>query len=223
MIFLNKEAKSYLPWYIIFIFVKKKTMKKLFLAAIVASVALFSAWKTADKKEGNTAYVLDTKASSLSWKGGKSAEYFHVGQLSFSTGSVEMNGAQLMSGSFDIDMSTIVVTDKGLPAEKAKALAGHLTQPEFFSTALYPKVTVLVTGYNDGKLATTINLLGQTIQQKLPVTMATDSKGKMTLNGKFNMDLTALKIPGLQVDPESGQGISPVIDFDLNLVLKAKK
>jgi hypothetical protein len=53
--------------------------------------------------------------------------------------------------------------------------------------------------------------------------MATDSKGKMTLIGKFNMDLTALKIPGLQVDPESGQGISPVIDFDLNLVLKAKK
>ena len=65
--------------------------------------------------------------------------------------------------------------------------------------------------------------MGQTIQQKLPVTMATDSKGKMTLIGKFNMDLTALKIPGLQVDPESGQGISPVIDFDLNLVLKAKK
>ncbi|MBP6089672.1 MAG: YceI family protein [Crocinitomicaceae bacterium] len=198
-------------------------MKKLFLAAIVASVALFSAWKTADKKEEKTMYVLDTKASTLGWKGGKSAEYFHIGQLSFSNGTVEMAGEQLLTGNFDIDMSSIVVLDKALPADKAKALAGHLTQPEFFSTALFPKITVLVNGYKDGMLMTTINLLGQTIQQKLPVTMVKDTKGKMTVAGKFNLDLTALKIPGLQPDPESGQGISPVIDFDLNLVLKAKK
>lgn len=198
-------------------------MKKLFLAAIVASVALFSAWKTADKKEDKTMYVLDTKASTLGWKGGKSADYFHIGQLSFSNGTVEMAGEKLVAGNFDIDMSTIVVLDKGLPADKAKALAGHLTQPEFFSTALFPKISVVVNGYNDGMLFTTISLLGQSIQQKLPVTMVKDTKGKMTVVGKFNVDLTALKIPGLQPDPESGQGISPVIDFDLNLVLKAKK
>lgn len=192
-----------------------KILNTIMIAA--AAVALVSCGGAEEK----TTYSLDTKNSSLTWKGAKSAEYFHTGTVNFTEGSVEMEGDKLISGTFTIDMNTITSGDDNIPAEKKEYLNAHLKDTAFFFAVKFPNVTVKVDGYENGKLSTVINVRGQEIKQNIPVELVKSEKN-VTISGKFSVDFASLNMPGFQPDPESGEKIQSAIEYDLNLTLNKK-
>ena len=202
-------------------------MKK-FPFLVAASIALVAAsCSTTEEKEvaEPVTYSLDAAKSSLSWKGSMSPEYFHTGTVDFKEGSITMEGDSLTAGSFVVDMTSLKTTDAD--KEKGGYLIGHLQgtmvdedhpQEMFFNTPKFPTVKVKLGAYADGKLTTTLMILGSELTQDVPVKITADDKGA-SIKGKFSMDFTSLNIPGLQKD-DKGEGISPMIEFDLNLMLK---
>ncbi len=196
---------------------------------VAASIALVAAsCSTSEETEvavEPVTYSLDAATSTLSWKGSMSPEYFHTGTVSFKEGSITMEGDSLTAGSFVVDMKSLQTTDAD--KEKGAFLIGHLQgtmvdedhpQDLFFNTPKFPTVQVKLGAYADGKLTTTLMILGSELTQDVPVKITADDKGA-SIKGKFSMDFTSLNIPGLQKD-DKGQGISPMIEFDLNLMLK---
>jgi polyisoprenoid-binding protein YceI len=196
-----------------------KVSNILLIAAV--AVTLASCGGAEEKAAEKATYTLDVNSSSLKWKGSKSADYFHTGSVKFENGSVEMEGDKLVSGSFTLDMNSIVAEDKELPSEKKEYLAAHLKDTAFFFAAEFPKVTVTVDGYEGGKLSTTISVRGQEIKESIPVKL-TSSEKTVSISGKFSIDFAALKMAGMEPDPESGEKIQSKIEYDLNLNLNKK-
>ena len=183
------------------------------------SLALSSCGETAEPKEEKTTYTLDAENTSLAWKGSENPEYFHVGTIAITEGSLEMEGEKLSGGTFTIDMSSITVTDEGLPDDKKSKLVEHLKAPDFFSTASNPKAKVSLNGYENGKLDVTLSIMGKDLKQSLPVKLDANEKGA-TITGKFPLDVAELKLTGMQPDPKSGEKIQSIIEFDLKVTMK---
>jgi hypothetical protein len=170
-------------------------------------------------------YTLDQENSSIKWKGQMSPEYFHTGTVDFSEGSITMEGSELTSGSFTVDMTTIKNTD--LEAPKSDYLVGHLTgtmvdeahpQELFFNTPKFPNVKVTVDGYTDSNMDLTISILGKEVKQSVDALLMNDSN-EASIKGAFSIDLTSVGIMGLQVNPEDGSQISPMIEFEVIIAL----
>lgn len=195
-----------------------KTLNFLFVAAAALSLASCGTSETPVEK---TTYTLDTEVSNLKWKGSKSADYFHIGSVKFTEGSIEMEGDKVIGGTFTIDMNSIVAEDATLPDAKKEYLASHLKDTAFFFIAEHPTATVTVNGYEKGELSTVINVLGQEIKQNIPVTLKSDDK-TVTIKGKFDIDFASLKMAGLEPDPESGEKIQSVFSYELDLKLDKK-
>ena len=171
-------------------------------------------------------YTLNAESSSLNWKGMMSPEYFHVGTVTLSEGSLTTEDGTIKEGSFTVDMTSIRNTD--LEEPKSGYLEGHLkgtivdeNNPvnSFFNTPEFPTVTVTVGNYEEGNLETTLNILGKELTQSVPVSFKPSEEGAI-IEGAFSMDFTSLQIPGLQPNPETGESISPNIEFELKLVLR---
>ena len=176
----------------------------------------------ATESAASATFTIDTAASSLKWKGSKSEEDFHVGSLKFKSGSLTAQGLTNVSGEFVVNMSSIKVEDKELPADKKEMLKGHLSAKDYFDVSKFPEVTVKVSEYKDGKLATTITVLGKEMKQDIPVTLTNDGK-KASITGKFDLDFKSLNIEGMKVNEEKPEEtIKSVVSFDLNIVLNSK-
>ena len=190
---------------------------------LVGAIAVgFASCGTSEKEEEKVEkvmYKLDAASSSLKWKGSKSAEYFHEGTVNITEGSIEMEGDALVAGSFTIDLTTMVNTDATLPDDKKAMLVGHLMAEDFFNTAKNAIVKVTLNGYENGKLSTTINVLGQDIKQDLDAKLVADENGA-SIVGKFEVDFASLNMAGMQPDPATGEKIQSAIAFDLNVQLK---
>jgi polyisoprenoid-binding protein YceI len=191
------------------------------ITAATAALASFHLVKTGQTIKPKNAYKLDKSASILGWKGGESESYFHTGTVKFSDGSIMMNKGVISSGNFTVDLGSIAVVDANLPKEKQEGLAGHLKNEDFFNVSKFATSSVVVGAYKDGKLSTTITLLGVEVKQDIPVEIV-GSKGTITIKGKFDVDFSSANIPGTQPSEGEKNHISPVFSFDLNLVLKGK-
>ncbi len=85
---------------------------------------------------------VDTENSEIKWEG-KKVTGAHDGLISLKTGSLELMGHSLSGGSFEIDMSSITVTD--IENEKYNAkLVGHLKSDDFFGVESHPTAKLLI-------------------------------------------------------------------------------
>lgn len=182
---------------------------------MLIAVATASIYSCTEKAK----YTLDNEKSELNWKGSVSPEYYHTGSVQLSEGSIDMEDDKLVGGTFRIDMKSIKVEDATLPDDKKVKLATHLGAEDFFHTAKFADVDVKVTGYENGKLATVISVMGKEIKQDIPVKLKKDDKG-VTISGKFDINFESLKLEGMQPDPETGDRVQPVVSYDMTLVLK---
>lgn len=213
---------------------KNKNMRNkgiLMMASIGLFAASCSSDASVDGEESNevesVVYNLDKEKSILKWHGEKNAEYGHDGTVMFSEGSLTMKGNDVEAGTFVVDMNSVKNTD--IPEkEKGESLSRHLMglddndyhKPEdFFNSPLFPTVEVTLGDYNDGNLNITLSILGKELTQDVAVEISNDD-ASASINGQFDLDLKSLEIPGFQPDPETGEGISPTISFDLDLKLK---
>lgn len=163
-------------------------------------------------------YNLDRESSSLAWKGSEGEHEFHTGTVDFADGSITMQGDKVESGAFEIDMSTISVTDD-MPDAKKAYLASHLSNPDFFDVEKYPSATVTLGDYADGKLSVTLNVMGTDIETAVPVSITSD-ENEVTIEGDFSVDFAVLNMPGMEEEEGEDESISPSIEYTLKAVLK---
>lgn len=104
--------------------------------------------------DGETAYLVDTSASTLTWRGAKPIGDFHTGTLQISEGALVGNGDSFVSGTFTIDMTTLA------ESENTTQLENHLKSDDFFGVASYPTASLEIVSATatDGGYDVTANL-----------------------------------------------------------------
>ncbi len=190
------------------------------LTVAIATTALVSFQYVTNHEGDEVHYKIDHEHSVLKWKAGKSESYFHTGTVKFKSGEIEMDHGMLEEGKFEVDLSSIAVTDENLPDAKKNMLAGHLKNEDFFNVAKYATAHVHIGEYKDGKLHTTVNILGKEVSHDIAVTLKSDAK-TASISGKFDFDFTEAHIPGTIPEEGDEESISPIFTFDLDLALNA--
>lgn len=114
-----------------------KSKKTLLLSFLVLGGSLMSF--TLSTK--STKYNLLTAKSSLEWTGNKVGGS-HEGTVDLKSGSFTLEDGMINSGTFVIDMTTMIPTDtKGSDTKK---LTKHLRSKDFFNVGKYPTATIKI-------------------------------------------------------------------------------
>lgn len=104
-------------------------------------------------------FTVDTQKSNIEWTG-KNIVSQHIGNIKLKSGSFELKGNKLISGSFVVDMTSIIDTDLKDESMNQK-LVGHLKSDDFFGVEKYPTATFVVTNVSklsEGKSLITGNI-----------------------------------------------------------------
>lgn len=112
-------------------------MKKTTIILLVAVVTAFAFAPFAKE-----VVQVNTAESSLVWKAYK-VTGAHDGTLDIKNGMLEFENTKLVGGSFDIDMTTLEVTD--LEGEYKGKLEGHLNSADFFDVAKHTNASLVFT------------------------------------------------------------------------------
>ncbi len=136
----------------------KNSIKKITTLVIVAFMTFSFTTAQEDKKE------IKVDNSKVVWKGYK-VTGSHEGIISIKSGHLNFDKDKLTGGSFEIDMSTIAVTD--LEGEYKGKLEGHLKSDDFFGVTKFPSASlsftkVESTGKNSYKVTGDITIKGKT-------------------------------------------------------------
>lgn len=164
------------------------------VATLVASVSMAAP----------TALKVDTKASTVAWKGSKTVtKSSHNGMISLSEGSVEIEKGELKSASFTVDMKTISNEDlKASPKDAAK-LVGHLSSEDFFNVAKFPTATFKSTAVTK-KSATEVVIKGDFTM--IGNTVAIEFPAKIAIKGDTATGEATLKLDRTQWGLKYGSG-----------------
>jgi len=185
----------------------KTTLKLIALALITLTVSCNDKAKEAETKAAEDAavakataenFTADASKSTIEWKGFKPTGS-HNGTIAISEGNLKVNDGAIESGTFTIDMASIVVTD--IPAEDDgnADLTGHLKSGDFFDVATFPNAKFEVTGIEtvNGKtmLAGNLTMKDATNNIKIPVSNTSVQGNQMTLTSEtFTIDRTKWNI-----------------------------
>jgi len=112
-------------------------MKKILISLLLASFSVNAYAETAQTVK------FDLDKSKLIWAG-KKVTGSHQGELKLKSAKGEIHSDGALSGSFDIDMSSLKVTDIETPKDNKK-LVNHLQSPDFFKVQEYPTVSFKIT------------------------------------------------------------------------------
>jgi polyisoprenoid-binding protein YceI len=217
---------------------RKQILKFTALAAIVAftvackenqnEVDATEAEEAAEATVESVTYNVDTAASTIAWVGSKPTED-HTGTIDVQSGVVMVNGEDLESGEFVIDMTSIAVTD--LEGDSAANLKAHLEgtvedkATDFFNTPKYPTAKFVVTGVSstDGKTMLNGNLTLKDVTKNVsfPVMVNYDGDKMMLKSEEFTIDRTDWGIKygsGNFTDIVAEKAISDDIKLTIDLV-----
>lgn len=87
-------------------------------------------------------YKVDKSKSTVKWNG-KKVTGEHYGTIDLKNGNLEVNENKIISGTFQMDMTSIVNED--ITSESTnKKLVGHLKSDDFFSVDKYPVATFVI-------------------------------------------------------------------------------
>ncbi|MEL6942256.1 MAG: YceI family protein [Bacteroidota bacterium] len=103
-----------------------------------AALILGSAFVSGD----TLTYSVDLEKSTVNWKAYKVAGS-HEGTIAVKSGGLEYTDGLLTGGVFEIDMTSIKVTD--LQGGAADKLVGHLNSEDFFGVEKYPTAKFTIT------------------------------------------------------------------------------
>lgn len=110
-------------------------MKKLFIALSAVAALTVSAFKNPTTSQ--IIYDVDTAKSTFNWHATKTTGE-HEGNAKITSGKIISNKGLLTGGDFEVDMTSITVTDITDPGMNTK-LTGHLKSDDFFSVEKNPK------------------------------------------------------------------------------------
>ncbi|QHW01422.1 YceI family protein [Spirosoma endbachense] len=167
----------------------KKTIQLLFG---LMALSLVSVANPTPPKAKEVTYKVDTQQSRLVWTG-KKVTGEHTGLAPISSGSLLLAGDRLKSGTFEVNLKALTVSDL-TDADKNAKLVGHLKNDDFFGVEKYPTARLAiasVTPTGDGKysLEGKLTIKGITHDIKFPAQLKTES-GKLTATAKLTVDRT---------------------------------
>ena len=173
-----------------------------------------------------TNFKVDTKKSKLNWIG-KKVTGEHTGDISISSGILVVDGKLVKSGTFDIDMKSITVTDLKDSTYNQKLL-GHLKSEDFFNIEKHSKANFVISKVtpksgNDYDVSGKLTIKNITHDITFPATI-TSTATNLTAVAKIVVDRTKYDIKygsGSFFDNLGDKAIDN--DFILNLNLVASK
>ncbi len=176
-------------------------------------------------------FEVDTTTSVINWKGEKPTGT-HTGTIKLTEGTFKANDSVIESGTFVIDMKSILVTD--LEGDDKLNLEKHLTgtvegkEGDFFNVTKYPTGTFEVTGISekDGKtmLQGNLTLKDVTKNVEFPVTINMNEDTMELTSEKFNIDRTKWNVNYGSKSVFDGLGDKFINDeIELMIEVKAKK
>ena len=194
-------------------------MKTTILGISLFAVLTFVAFKT-DK---TVTYKADTKKSTVVWTG-KKVTGEHKGTVPLSSGSILTEDKKIKSGTFEINMAGLTVTDITDKDGNAK-LVGHLKSNDFFSTDKFPTATYVITSVDSkGGDSYTVNgnltIKGITNPVSFPATIKVESK-TLIATGTITVDRTKFDIKYKSSSFFDSLGDKAILDnftLDVNLV-----
>jgi len=169
---------------------------------------------------------VDTVKSIISWKGYKVTGE-HSGVLKVKNGNLDFDGKTLTGGSFEIDMTSLTVTDLKAGQGKEK-LEGHLKSGDFFGIEKFPiakfEITKVVSRGTVGAYKIIGNLtIKETTQQIKFNTSIKESNGVKTATADLTIDRSEFDVrygSGSFIDNLGDKTIYDEFDLSINLVLK---
>lgn len=187
------------------------------------NVLLLAIGLTFNPVETNATYTTNVSESSVVWTATKVVSGGHTGTVKIAKGSLEIDGAELKGGSFEIDMTTIANTD--IEGEWRAKLEGHLKSDDFFAVESYKTASLKITNVKStgkGKYDVTgdLTIKGKTESVSFPAEL-TVKGGKATATAKITVDRTKYDVrygsPSF-FDDLGDKAISNEFTLDVNLV-----
>lgn len=103
-------------------------------------------------------FVVNPSQTNITWLG-KKVTGEHSGAVPVSSGVIDVNNGNVKSGSFNINLAGLTVTDIKDPGMNGK-LVGHLKSDDFFSTEKHPVSTFSITSITPGTQAGSYTVKG---------------------------------------------------------------
>lgn len=175
-------------------------------------------------------YKIDTKESSVNWKGAKKVGSTHNGGISIKEGQVQADKkGQITGGNISIDMATITNEDLKSSPDYQKKLVGHLSNEDFFNVTKFPTSTfkiLNVTSKSKDEVLVKgeLTMIGKTNPIEFPAKV-TLANGVFTGEAQVKVDRTkwGLKYGSGNIFKELAADKIISDEFELNLKLVAKK
>jgi polyisoprenoid-binding protein YceI len=143
-----------------------------------------------------TQTTVDVNNSIVNWKASKVTGK-HNGTVKIKDGTLYVQNGQVTGGNFNIDMTTIAVSD--LTGESNQKLTGHLKSNDFFSVENNPTSSFVITEIGPGTNGATntikgnLTIKGITKPIQFPANIQVNN-GKVTAKASFDIDRTEYDI-----------------------------
>lgn len=142
----------------------------------------------------STTFAIDKDQSNVKWKGTMVGAdlvdiYSHWGDVKLSEGEVTLNGDQVKSGSFVIDMTSIAPTDSNYSdAQPKPKLVSHLAGDEFFSIDKYPTATFEIIDVAGTTATGTLTIRGKSGEATVENIEVSEENGNKIITGEMTFD-----------------------------------
>lgn len=173
-------------------------------------------------------FKVDSKASTLVWTGKKFTGQ-HTGTILLSSGEIATEGKAVKQGNFEIDVTSLTVTDIKDASSNAK-LVGHLKNNDFFGVDQFPKASFVISSVtpktgDEYTVKGKLTLKGITNDIAFPAVIKNDGK-KLTAVAKITVDRSKynIKFKSPSFFENLGDGvIYDEFELDLNLVAHSQR
>lgn len=136
-------------------------------------------------------YMASKDESTIEWTGSKPTGK-HNGTIKIESGVISVNNGKPASGTFLIDMSSIVNLDIPADDENNAKLVGHLKSADFFDVEKYPNAAFEITGFEekDGKsmLSGNLQLKDKKNNVTFPVSISAEGDNMTLTSEVFSID-----------------------------------
>jgi len=192
-------------------------MKNALKSIVLIISILFSSISFAITNSPKNDKEINTKISSVSWKGEK-VTGSHEGTIMINSGFLKFEKKKFIGGEFEIDMTSLVCTD--LSGEYKGKLEGHLKADDFFGVSKFPISTLEITKTKHKKGNTYECTAAITIKGKTEIITFNTDINKDSAVAKIKIDRTKFDIKYGSGSFFKGLGDNMIYDeFDLNINL----
>lgn len=229
-----------LKQYIFAAYIMKKTIFYISVAAIAMAMASCGSKATeatdadsvAQAGKGAVTYKVETSKSTVKWHGSKAVGMGeHNGTINISSGTLHSESGVLTSGSFELDMKSIAVTDE-LDEKSKGMLIGHLQSDEFFNVEKFAtakfeisKVEAKADGENTHVITGNLTIRDSVKSISFPANVSINdlgivAKAKVTINRLdwgINYDKEKMSLSEAAQQTAKNGIVSNEIGFELNI------